>query len=149
MTSPIFTRDQAKARAREIRAERRAADSSISHAAALEAVAAEQGCGDWNTLSARLSNLPEVPLQVGDFVEGRYLRQPFTGTVVAVHSLGDGRAFEVSIDLDEPVDVVAFDSFSNMRRRVNATISPGGVSPSRTTDGVPHLVVARAAGARD
>ncbi len=143
MTPPLHTRDQAKARARAIRAALAADNRDISHSAALERVAAEQGFADWNTLSARLSNAPEIPLQVGDRVEGQYLKQAFAGVVLAVRSMAEGGALQVTIDLDEPVDVVTFESFSHFRRRVNATISPGGVSYAKTSDGVPHLIVSR------
>ncbi len=144
MTQSIFTRDQAKARARAIRAEFSANNRMISHSAALERVAAEQGFSDWNTMSARLSNAPDSPLQVGDRIEGIYLKQSFDGVIIAVRSMADGAAFEVSIELDEAVDVVEFDSFSNFRQRIQATISPGGTSYAKTSDGVPHLVVVQA-----
>ncbi len=144
MTPQINTRDQAKARARTLRAEETAKGHPISHSAALEMVAHEQGWADWNTLSARLSNEPETPLQVGDRVCGSYLKQNFDGTVLSVTNRGDGAAFDVVIEFDVPVDVVSFDSFSNFRRRVGALISPGGTSFAKTADGVPHMVVSKA-----
>ena len=140
---PIHTIDQAKARAREIRAAMSADGRAISHSAALERVAREQDCESWNVLSARLSNRPVIPLQVGDRVCGRYLGQAFDGTVLSVRSMSEARAMEITLELDEPVDVVTFDSFSNFRRRVSATISPGGTSFTKTGDGVPQLTVAR------
>ena len=143
MTESITTRDQAKARARAIRAEAALGNCPISHAAALERVAAELGAVDWNTLSAQLPDAPDIPLQVGDRVEGRYLNHAFEGSVRTTRSIGDGDAFEVTIDFDQPIDVVAFDSFSALRRRVTARISPSGVSFAKTSDGVPHLVVSR------
>ena len=144
MTPPIHTKDQAKARARTIRADYAAKSKYISHSAALERVAAEQGYPSWNALSARLSNQPDVPLALGDRVEGFYLKQKFEGVVTAVRSMSGDVAFHITIDFDEPVDVVTFESFSAFRRRVTATVSPGGVSFSKTSDGVPHMVVARA-----
>ena len=143
MTFPIHTSAQAKARARAIRAALAAEGREISHTAALERVAREQGCASWNALSARLSNRPAVPLQTGERVAGSYLKQPFAGTVVSVRSLSDGAAFEVAIAFDEPVDVSAFARFSVLRRRVRATLDRGGVSRAKTGDGVPQLVVAR------
>lgn len=143
MSSPIANREQAKARAREIRAERARAGNPLSHSQALELVARELGYRDWNTASARLSNEPEVPLQVGDLVSGRYLKQPFTGRVLAVKELYGGAAFEVTIHFDEAVDVIEFDSFSAFRTRIHATISASGVSPTHTSDGAPHLIVER------
>lgn len=143
MTSLISNREQAKARARELRAGRAARGNPISHSEALELVAAELGYRDWNTASARLSNEPEVPLQVGDQVTGRYLKQPFTGRVRGVKDIAGGAAFEVVIDFDTPVDVVEFDSFSNFRTQVRVTVSAGGVTAAKTSDGVPHMVVKR------
>lgn len=137
------TRAQAKTRAAEIRAEEAARGRAISHAAALERVAAELGYRDWNTAAARLSNRSAQPFAVGDRVEGRYLKQPFAGRVLALRELAGGEAFAVTLQFDEPVDVVAFDSFSNYRSRVNATVSVDGVSAAKTGDGVPHLIVER------
>ena len=140
----LATRDQAKQRAHDLRAASAKAGAPISLAAALEKVAAELGYRDWNTASARLSNKPLRPLQVGDRVAGRYLKQPFAGRVLAVREMAGGGAFEVTLHFDEPVDVVEFESFSALRQRVNATVSADGVSWSRTSDGEPHLVVGRA-----
>lgn len=139
----IHNRDQAKARARELRSELALAGTPISHSEALERVAWELGYRDWNTASARLSNEPEIPLMVGDLVAGRYLKKPFTGRVLAVREIAGGSAFEITLDFDEPVDVVEFESFSAFRKRINATVSSGGVSFTKTSDGVPHLVVER------
>ncbi len=147
MSSPITNREQAKARARDLRAGLARSGSPISHSEALERVAHELGYRDWNTASARLANEPELPLQVGDLVSGRYLKQPFTGRVLAVKELYDGAAYEVTIHFDSPVDVVEFDSFSNLRTRVSITVSASGISQARTSDGVPHMVVERTSAA--
>ena len=141
MAHLISNRDQAKARARAIRAEQANAGSPISHAEALERVAAELGYRDWNTASARLSNNPEIVLQVGDEVTGRYLKQSFYGRVLSVSELANGGAYRVTLDFDAPVDVVTFDSFSGYRKRVSATINASGVSFAKTSDGVPHVVL--------
>ena len=143
MSLSLSTRDQAKARAREIRADLAKAGTPISHSEALEWVAKELGYRDWNTASARLSNMPEVVLQVGDQVAGPFLKQAFDGRVLAVREMAGGTAFEVTLEFDEPVDVVEFDSFSNFRQRITTTVSSGGVSFSKTSDGVPHLTVER------
>lgn len=143
MSSPITTRAQAKARARELRAACAQRGESLSHSHALEAVAHELGYRDWNTASARLSNQPEVPLQVGERVSGRYLKQPFAGRVHAVRELAGGMGYEVTLHFDEPVDVVEFESFSGLRQRVSAMIDENGISWSKTSDGVPHLIVER------
>ena len=135
------TRSQAKQRANELRTQEAARGRKISHSAALERVAAELGYRDWNTASARLGNLPPRPVAVGDRVEGHYLKQPFAGTVLALRELAGGEAFQVTVQFDEPVDVVTFDSFSAYRSRVNATIGADGRSWSKTSDGVPHMVL--------
>ncbi|WOI53778.1 glyoxalase superfamily protein [Parvularcula sp. LCG005] len=140
---PIRTRDQAKARARLLRSEYAALNRPMSYSTALELIAKEQGYASWNVLSARLSNEPEVPLQVGDRVHGQFLKQVFDGAVIAVQKISSHSALDITIEFDEPVDVVTFKGFSNHRRRISARIGAGGVSFTRTSDGVPHLVVAR------
>lgn len=145
MSPSINTREQAKARAREIRAVETLAGTPISLSAALERVATELGYRDWNTASVRLSNLPEVPVQVGDRVSGLYLKKAFVGIVLAVRDIGGGSAFEVTLHFDAPVDVVEFESFSALRQRVTATISPDGSSWAKTSDGHPHMRILSAA----
>ena len=140
MVSHIYTRVQAKARARQIKAEH---GPSTSLSAALEHVAREMGFRDWNTASARLSNLPEAAWQVGERVSGHYLKRPFVGRIHAVRELQDGAGYEVTLHFDEPVDVVDWESFSAYRQRVTAFVSPEGISWAKTSDGVPHLTVAR------
>ena len=140
MISHIYTRVQAKARARQIKAE---SGAPISLASALERVAHEMGFRDWNTASARLSNTPEAAWQVGERVVGQYLKQPFTGRIHAVRELQGGAGYQLTLHFDEPVDVVDWESFSALRQRVTAQISPEGISWTKTSDGVPHLIVAR------
>jgi hypothetical protein len=73
-------------------------------------------------------------------VSGRYLDQPFTGKVLALAELAGGH-HKVTIHFDSPVDVVTFESFSAFRQRINAQIDGNGVSPRKTSNGVPHLVL--------
>lgn len=140
MTQHIYTRVQAKARARKLKHE---SDGALSYGAALEQVAHDMGFRDWNTASARLSNAPDACWQVGERVSGAYLKQPFAGRVHAVRELQDGAGYELTLHFDAPVDVVEWDSFSSHRQRVTAYVSPEGVSWTKTSDGVPHLTVAR------
>ena len=140
MTSHIYTRVQAKARARELKAQ---SETPITLAAALEAVAREIGFRDWNTASARLSNEPEAIWQVGERVSGHYLKQAFTGRIHAVRELQGGSGYQLTVHFDEPVDTVTWESFSSMRQRVTAQVSPEGRSWTKTSDGEPHLVVRR------
>ncbi len=139
MTSHIYTRVQAKARARTLKAEN---GPNMSLASALEVVAKEMGFRDWNTASARLSNAPETSWQVGERVSGQYLKRNFSGRIHGVRELQAGSGYEVTIHFDDPVDVVEWESFSAHRQRVKALVSPEGISWSKTSDGVPHLIVA-------
>ena len=143
MNASLPTPAQAKAQARQLRADLQADGRDISHGQSLELVARQHGYRDWNTASARLSNQPEIPLQVGERVSGRYLKQPFEGRVHGVRELAGGMGYEVTLHFDEPVDVVEFESFSGLRQRVKAMISEDGISWDKTSDGVPHLVVQR------
>lgn len=135
------TRDEAKQRAKALRSELFSRGVKITYSQALERVAAELGFRNWNTAVARLSNDPDFTVQVGDTVSGTYLKQPFTARVLAVTELSGGSHFQVTLDLDEPVDVVTFDSFSAFRQRVNGTVDDRGISPAKTSDGEPHLAI--------
>ncbi|NIJ42408.1 hypothetical protein FHS78_002702 [Parvibaculum indicum] len=136
------TREAAKRRARELRMELAAQGTSLTHSAALELVARELGYRDWNTASARLSNRPEFKPALGMRVTGTYLKQPFRGEIIAAREMAGGEAYEITIQFDEPVDVVSFDSFSAFRHRVTARVSSEGESRERTGDGERHMVVA-------
>ena len=142
----IETIEQAKARAKYLRATAADRGETLSHGRALEMVAQEQGARDWNTLRARLarSQTTAMPLDIlrlrpGMEVEGRYMNQPFTGRMVNAAPEGDG--VRVAIQLDHPVDTVTFASFSNMRRRVQGVIGKTGCTVERNSNGVPHLVL--------
>ena len=139
MVSHIYTRVQAKARARQIKAEN---GPNLSLSAALERVAGEMGFRDWNTASARLSNTPGTEWRIGERVSGHYLKRPFSGRIHGVKELQGGAGYDVTLHFDEPVDVVDWDSFSAFRQRVSAVVSPEGISWTKTSDGVPHLTIA-------
>lgn len=140
-----MTIDEAKAEAKALRVARRAEGVAISHAEALELVARAHGARDWNTLHARLSlrNTPPA-LAVGDRVRGRYLGQAFTGQITSLSGPASHR--EIEIRFDAPVDVVKFESFSNLRSHVRATIDETGRSHRQTSDGAAQLVVERERG---
>lgn len=133
-----------KAEAKALRAERAADGQTITHSAALEAVAHQHGFRDWNTAVAALPERFAVPAQVGQRVRGTYLKQPFTGTVIAVEAMTDFAHFRVTVRFDTPVDVVTSELFSAFRQRVTATLDARGVSPARTSDGEPHMRLSRA-----
>ncbi|UWQ18409.1 glyoxalase superfamily protein [Jannaschia sp. M317] len=131
-----MNRRDAKGRARTLRTDLAAQGEEISHAAALERVARAEGFRDWNTMSASLTD----GWQVGDRVRGQYLGRDFDATVLTAQVLPTGWT-RLTLDLDEAVDVVRFDSFSAMRKRITATIGPKGTTAEQTSDGVPHLIV--------
>lgn len=132
--------EAAKAQAKALRAALLADGHDIAHSAALEMLARSHGLRDWNTLHARIGNRPQVAIAPGDRVTGHYLKQPFTAEVLGVTETGPGRTHLV-LHLDQPVDVVTFESFSNLRRRVQITVGPEGRSFTATSDGTPHLVL--------
>ena len=53
--------------------------------------------------------------------------------------------FRLVLDLDAAVDVdvdvVRFDSFSNMRKRIRVEVGPEGHSKERTSDGTPQVAL--------
>ena len=112
----------------------------MSYSQALEAVARQHGYKDWNTIFAACGNAPSgPPWQVGQIVTGAYLGKPVRGTIKSLRQLADGRMFRVSLDLDQPVNVSAFDSFDVMRRRLSATLNRKGETVEKITSGTPQL----------
>jgi len=128
-----------KTQAKRLRASLEAQGKSVSHSEALELVAKQLGYRDWNTLYASVGNrVAPAPVALGDRVRGTYLGQPFDGDVIGVQSLSGGRA-RVTLEFDDPVDVVTFDSFSAFRKRISATVDEKGRTKERTSDGAPQL----------
>lgn len=138
-----MTLDAAKAQAKALRAALHQQGTAISHAQALELIAHQQGAKDWNTLHARLtlSNAPPPPLALEDRVQGRYLGQPFTGRIIGLSGPESHR--QIEIRFDQPIDVVQFESFTNLRRQIRATIDETGRSHRRTSDGRAQLTVTK------
>jgi hypothetical protein len=133
-----------KTQARRLRGTLADAGTSISHAQALELVARQHGHRDWNTAHAAAgSERPGPPVTLMQEVTGRYLGQPFRGTVIAIQVMGSASRWKVTLDLHEPVDVVTFDSFSSLRRRITGTVGPDGRTVEKTSNGEPHLVIVR------
>jgi hypothetical protein len=137
--------DALKQQAKRLRQKLVAEGNDISHGRVLELIAGQYGFRDWNTLSAiamkseRRNSIG--PLTPGAKVSGRYLGQRFDGTVVGVQLYNDTGRQRVTIDFNEPVDVVKFESFSAFRRRVTSTIGPDGRTLEKTSDGEPHMVL--------
>ncbi len=133
------TIEDLKSQAKRLRASL-SASNPLSHSQALEAVARQHGYKDWNTIHAACGNAPPgPPWQVGQTVTGAYLGKPVRGTIKSVREWADGRMFRVTLDLDEPVNVSAFDSFEVMRRRLSATLSRDGETVEKITGGTPQL----------
>ena len=112
----------------------------ISHSESLELIAKQYGMRDWNTLHAAVGNRQQPIVTVGARIKGRYLGQAFDAEVLGVQSLSQGR-MRITFELDDPVDVVTFDSFSAFRKRISATINSDGKSTEKTSNGVPQLVL--------
>lgn len=131
-----------KDQAKRLRASLAENGETVGHSHALELVARQHGYRDWNTAHAALGNRPSgPPVELGGKARGRYLGQPFTAKVIGIQSqLAPGR-WRVELQFDEPVDVVTFDSFSAFRQRVNVMVDDTGVSPAKTSDGEPHMVI--------
>ncbi|MGJ8590717.1 MAG: glyoxalase superfamily protein [Yoonia sp.] len=139
MTTQIPSTDVLKSQAKRLRADLASQGRSVSHAATLEMVAHQWGARDWNTLSAQAS-APAHGWTPGDRVSGQYLGQPFKGIVKAAKLSGSGM-WSLTLRFDEAVDVVTSPLFSNLRRQVNAVVGANGISPRKTSDGQPHLVL--------
>ena len=136
-----------KEQAKRLRSTLADAGQVISHAQALELIAKQHGVRDWNTLAALAGrpvsgNRPAgPPVAIGQTVTGRYLGKEFIATVLAVATqLTPGR-WRITLQLDEPVDVVTFESFSAFRSRISATINQDGTTAEKTSNGVPQLVL--------
>lgn len=115
---------------------------TTSHSDCLEILAAQHGYRDWNTLHAAVRSAAHpCPYSIGEAVRGRYLGQPFRATILAVRRRSDPSLFRVTFDLDEPVDVVKFDSFSAFRKRITLTLGRTGRTLEKTSDGVPHMTL--------
>lgn len=127
-----------KTQARHLRAALARAGTPVSHAQALELVAQSHGARDWNTAYATAA--PPRLWSFGGPVRGRYLGQDFTGRVVGVREQGPGHHV-LSIAFDTPVDVSQSPLFQAPRRRISATVNAAGRSLTKTSDGVPHLVL--------
>jgi len=138
-TAPIA---ELKAQAKRLRSRLQTSGTQISHSEALELIAHQNGARDWNTLRASAGNMPPLP-KIGERVTGRYLGQRFAGVVRGMSRIGPNDQYRITLHFDDPVDVVTFDSFSSFRQRVSTLINSDGVSPRKTSDGQPQLVVDR------
>lgn len=140
MSKRLPTLAKAKQNAKQLRGLLAEKGTVISHSEALERIATQNGFKDWNTLHAAIATRPPEGWALGGRVRGRYLSQPFEATVVGVQAQRPGW-FRLELALDTAVDVVTFDSFSNMRKNISGSVGPDGTSVERTSDGVPHLAI--------
>ncbi|WP_421358884.1 glyoxalase superfamily protein [Agrobacterium rosae] len=130
-----------KDQAKRLRASLAQEGQTMSHSRALELVAVQFGYRDWNTLYAAVGNRPPFnPYTLGSRVNGFYLGQPFTGSVLGVQSLGgDPERYRLTLHFDDPVDVVTFESFSAFRQRVHCNIDTTGRTMQKTSNGRPQV----------
>jgi len=133
-----------KSEAKALRAERELAGETLSHGAALEAVARAHGYRDWNTARAALPDRVAVPFQVGARVKGLYLDQPFTGMLIGVQLLSDMQHYTVTVTFDTPVNVTPTFMFAAYRHRVVSTVDIHGVSSAMRGNGNPQMILKRA-----
>lgn len=140
MNQTLPTATRAKHEARHLRQQLAGQGTDVGHGNALELIARQYGFRDWNTFHAAIGNRPPDNWSPGGRVQGSYLSQPFEATIVAVE-MRHPEWFRLTLDLDKPVDVVTFDSFSNFRKRIRGVVGPAGKSRMRTSDGVPHLKI--------
>jgi hypothetical protein len=137
---PLPTLENLKQQAKRLRTQMGVDSTAITHSQALELLAHQYGYKNWNTLHAASGNQPPgPPVSIGSIVSGHYLGQPFTGNVISVAELGQGERYRITVNFEEPVDVVQFEGWSSFRRRVTSQIGPGGKSPQRTSNGAPVM----------
>ena len=138
MKRDLPTLAEAKSLAKQLRAQLATEGTLIGHAQALERIAQGHGFRDWNALHAAIRDLPPKGWSTGGRVTGQYLSQPFAATVLSSEQVRPGW-FCLELDLDEAMDVVRFESFSNLRKRIRVVAGPDGHSLERTSDGQHHV----------
>lgn len=140
-TDKIISIAAAKTAAKQLRLSATEQNMKISHSRALEMVAKSEGFRDWNTFSAYLNENPTFPFQENDRVLATYMGHQMAATILSVSELSNSR-YQVTLYLDQPVDVVSFDSFSAFRQRVTGVVNQQGISFDKRSDGTPHLTMA-------
>ena len=140
MNSQLPAAMQAKDQAKRLRIQMSEDGIKIGHAKSLEIVAHQHGFRDWNTMNAAIADSQRQGWAVGDRVTGTYLSQPFSAQVFSASALELGW-FKLGLELEEAIDVVTSDGFSNYRKRIRGTVGPKGYSPERTSNGEPHLQI--------
>jgi len=142
MTGSLPSLNALKPQAKQRRAALAKRGENLSHSQVLELIAHQQGYRDWNTLYAAIGNRPPVlSLRPGERVQGKYLGQRFAAEVIGVHTSSVACRVRLTLQFDEPVDVVSFKSFSSFRQRVTCTLNSDGTTSEKTSDGEPHMVL--------
>jgi len=137
MTRPGVS--ELKSQAKRLRKALNENGQSLSHSQALELVSAQHGFRDWNTACATASRPNEFPFSVGTRVSGTYMQQPFRGEITALSKTGPKDQYRVTVQFDEAVDVVTFDSFSAFRSRVTCLVNSDGIAVKKTSNGEPYM----------
>lgn len=132
--------DGLKSQAKRLRSDLAKDGDTISHSRSLELIARQHGFRDWNTIHAAARD-GKTQFSLGMRVSGQYLGQPFTGEISGLRILHPTGRYELTVEFDEAVDVVTFDSFSSFRKRVTAVIGSDGRTAKKTSNGVPHMVL--------
>jgi len=138
MTQELPTLAEAKNLAKALRKRLANEGAVLGHSQALERIAQDHGFRDWNGFCAATNTSHSDVWRIGARVSGRYLSQPFAAIVLSSQQLRPGW-YRLVLDLDEAVDVVRFESFSNLRKQIRVEIGPAGHSKERTSDGRPHV----------
>lgn len=141
MSQHSYSLADLKTQAKSLRQALAGSGHAISHSQSLELLARQMGHRDWNTLHASAGNTPTVPYHVGQRVSGAYIGQRFQAEIIGVRTLADKSRFHITLRFDQPVDVIRFDSMSNLRSQVSATVDRTGRTFEKTSDGQPHLVL--------
>ena len=125
----IPSTDALKKQASRLRDHLAGKNIDISHADALEAVAKQYGCRNWNVLNAMAKReKPKDWPKIGDKVQGSYLGNPFSGQIIKQNICELPNARTYAVRFDEPVDVVKSEHFSSLRQQVNMTLNKDGHS---------------------
>lgn len=132
--------DALKAQAKRLRMAMAEKQTPISQSIALETIARQWGFRDWNTLCAKAKSNAPRGWHVGQRVSGHYLGHMFEGSLKAVRSATAGYWY-LTVIFDTPVDVVTSEAFSAYRKQVNVTLTEDGVTPAKTSDGQPHMIL--------
>ena len=137
---PLPSLSHLKQQAKRLRQQVSGDSTPVSHSQSLELLAHQYGYKDWNTLHAACGNqTPQPPVQLGSRVSGLYLGQPFEGELIAVQAMSHHNGYRITVNFDEPVDVVKFEGWSSHRRRVSSQIDASGRSREKTSDGQPLM----------